>query len=111
MKIGEFAVLKRVSTLILAVCLLLPSWASASGDVSRDIIMGLEYGIEGDDLQIKKDVIKRRQNISEILLNADVSYNKIHEAVEKSKSVFDVRKIQVGNPYCLINAKKNEKNI
>ncbi|MFW6332087.1 MAG: peptidoglycan DD-metalloendopeptidase family protein [Thermodesulfobacteriota bacterium] len=110
MKIGEFAVLKRVSTLILAVCLLLPSWASASGDVSRDIIMGLEYGIEGDDLQIKKDVIKRRQNISEILLNADVSYNKIHEAVEKSKSVFDVRKIQVGNPYCLINAKKNEKN-
>lgn len=111
MKISEFAVLKHVLILTLMICLLTSFRASASEGVSRDVVLGLEYGIDGHDLEITKDVIKRRQNIGGILLKADISYNKIHEAVEKSKSVFDVRKIQVGNPYCLIKVNKNENNI
>jgi murein DD-endopeptidase MepM/ murein hydrolase activator NlpD len=107
MKIRKFAVLKRLLTLISAVCILAPSCASASfDDELRDVISGLEGNIDGHDLQIKNEVVRRRQNVSGILLKAGVSYNKILEAVEKSKSVFDVRKVQVGNSYWVINAEK-----
>lgn len=62
-----------------------------------------EYGIPTDTFQFCIDVVKQNQNLSEILQDFNVPYAVIHEAAEKSKEVFDVRKIKSGNPYCVIS--------
>lgn len=87
---------------------LAPLGSPASSEMLAPEDKPFEYGIDCENLQVSKDVIKRRQNLSGILLKADVSYNRIHEAIEKSRGIFDVRKIQVGNPYCIIREKVNE---
>lgn len=61
-----------------------------------------EYGIMTDTVPFCIDVVERDENLSEILSDFNVPYPVIHEAAEKSKEVFDVRKIKSGNPYCVI---------
>lgn len=70
----------------------------------------VEYGINCKDMEVRKDVIRSRQNLSEILLAADVPYAKINEAVKQSRDIFDVRKIRAGNPYCLITDPSGEED-
>lgn len=110
MMIGNVAVMKRIVKIITVVCFLAPFCGSAFGELSREEPRGFEYGIDVRGFQVIKDVIKPRQNISGILLKADLSYNQIHEAIEKSRRIFDVRKIQIGNPFCLISPKKKGEN-
>ncbi|GBC59873.1 peptidase M23 [Desulfonema ishimotonii] len=61
-----------------------------------------EYGIDCEVLDVRKDVIKRSENLAGILLREGVSYSKISEAVARCEDVFDVRKIRTGNSYCVI---------
>lgn len=60
------------------------------------------YGFEIDSMVVVEDRIKRNQNLSEILKNYNISYQKIHELAINSKPVFDVRKIVTNRKYTLI---------
>ncbi len=61
-----------------------------------------EYGIIVDSLFVHKDLIKRNQNLSEILSSYKVDYPKIHTLATEYKDIFDVRKIKSGNKYTVI---------
>ena len=61
----------------------------------------LLYDIPKDSFLIEEYGVQRNQNISDILLRSGVDYPTIHSLVVASDSVFDVRKIKVGQPYTL----------
>ncbi|MBS2210244.1 peptidoglycan DD-metalloendopeptidase family protein [Carboxylicivirga mesophila] len=61
----------------------------------------LLYGLPVDSFQIEENTVKRNQFLADIFLKAGVDYPTIHTIVEKTKPVFDVRKIKVGNQYHL----------
>ena len=63
----------------------------------------VEYGIPRDSYQVVKDVMKRNQNLSKILLAHNVPYAVIDAVAKKSKNVFDVRKFKAGNPYSVFS--------
>ncbi|WP_430812765.1 MULTISPECIES: peptidoglycan DD-metalloendopeptidase family protein [unclassified Carboxylicivirga] len=59
------------------------------------------YGLVVDSFQIEEHTIKRNQFLADIFLKAGVDYPTINTIVERTKPVFDVRKIKVGNRYTL----------
>ncbi|PID73388.1 MAG: peptidase M23 [Desulfobacterales bacterium] len=60
------------------------------------------YGLDGDLAQARRDVVKKHQNLADILLREGVGYGEIQEAVNQCRPFFDVRKIRAGNPYCIL---------
>lgn len=58
-----------------------------------------EYGLAIDSFIVLKGKIKRNQNLSEILAKYKVPDTTIHRIAEKSKKIFDLRKIRYGNKY------------
>jgi murein DD-endopeptidase MepM/ murein hydrolase activator NlpD len=65
-------------------------------------LLALEYGINCDPYEVRREIVQPGQNLSGILLEAGVPYGKIDKAVRKCDGVFDVRRIRIGNPYSLI---------
>ena len=57
------------------------------------------YGFIEDSFYIERYQVGRNQNLASILLSQNVDYPIIHQLAEKSKEIFDVRRIRVGNPY------------
>nr|WP_321453453.1 peptidoglycan DD-metalloendopeptidase family protein [uncultured Carboxylicivirga sp.] len=72
---------------------------------SMDVVVVPEpellYGIPLDSFIVEKERVKRNQFLADIFLKAGVDYPTINSIVEKTKPVFDVRKIKVGNNYSL----------
>nr|WP_319401376.1 peptidoglycan DD-metalloendopeptidase family protein [uncultured Carboxylicivirga sp.] len=72
---------------------------------SMDVVVVPEpellYGIPLDSFVVEKERVKRNQFLADIFLKAGVDYPTINSIVEKTKPVFDVRKIKVGNNYSL----------
>lgn len=62
------------------------------------------YGFIVDSLVVIEEKIRPNQSLSDILLPHNISHPVIFELAEKSKPVFDVRKINAGKPYTLICA-------
>lgn len=60
------------------------------------------YGFEVDSMVVIEGRIKRNENLSEILINYNISYQKIHELAITSKPIFDVRKIVPNRKYTMI---------
>lgn len=60
------------------------------------------YGINVDAKLVIEEKVRRNQNISEILSNYNVSSEAIYHLAERSKDVFDVRKIATNKKYFLI---------
>ncbi|HIA36963.1 MAG TPA: peptidase M23 [Flavobacteriales bacterium] len=56
-------------------------------------------GIVADSLLLYEGIIKKNQNLSEILLKFNISYALIAQLANKSKEVFEVRKFVVGKKY------------
>lgn len=65
------------------------------------------YGIQVNDLDLCTDVIRPNQNLSEILMPAGIPMTIIHALAEKSRDIFDVRKLKAGNPYCLLKSRED----
>lgn len=61
-----------------------------------------EYGIIVDSLQVFSGTVKKNQNLAELLLPYNISYNKIDGIARKSKDSFDVRKIRSGANYAIL---------
>ncbi|MBN1339655.1 MAG: peptidoglycan DD-metalloendopeptidase family protein [Bacteroidales bacterium] len=62
----------------------------------------LEYGIPVDSMVVIKDKVKKNEFLSQILQRYGVPYQVIDKLVNKSRSVFDVRRIRAGNNYTLL---------
>jgi murein DD-endopeptidase MepM/ murein hydrolase activator NlpD len=60
------------------------------------------YGINIDALGVTENKVKRNENISEILANYNISSREIFELANKSKEVFDVRKIAANKKYTVL---------
>lgn len=80
-----------------------------AGDLTEAIVADtippepkLLFGINVDSKLLIEDKVKRNQNISEILSNYNVSAETIYHLAERSKDVFDVRKIATNKKYILI---------
>ena len=71
----------------------------------------LFYGLPVDSFQIEESKIKRNQFLAEVLIKAGVDYPTINTIVEKTKPVFDVRKIKVGNQYALFYSNDTLKSL
>jgi murein DD-endopeptidase MepM/ murein hydrolase activator NlpD len=63
------------------------------------------YGIKVDSLLVKKGLVKRRQHLSDIMLNYGVRYATIDYLARHTKKVFDVRQIRRGHAYAVISKK------
>ncbi|MBI9033827.1 MAG: metalloendopeptidase, partial [Bacteroidales bacterium] len=72
------------------------TFEKSSEDVYQPTI---KYGIVVDSLITYSDKIKKNQNLSDILIKYDVSYQAIDQLVKRSKGIFDVRKIRSGNNF------------
>ncbi|MGQ1946302.1 M23 family metallopeptidase [Geofilum sp. OHC36d9] len=68
-------------------------------DIPPPIPPAMLYGFIEDSFQIKTFKVARNQNLAEMLLRQNVDYQIINTLAEKSREVFDVRHIRVGNPY------------
>lgn len=64
-----------------------------------------KYGIPIDDYDVDFGIVKRNQSLSTILEQHGLSIREVHRLTEKSKGIFDVRKIRVGNTYAVFSTK------
>ncbi|MCU4157905.1 peptidoglycan DD-metalloendopeptidase family protein [Carboxylicivirga sp. A043] len=71
----------------------------------------LLYGLPVDSFQIEENKVKRNQFLADVFLKAGVDYPTINTIVEKTKPVFDVRKIKVGNRYTLFYSNDSLKQL
>ena len=60
-----------------------------------------KYGIPIDDYDVDYGIVKRNQSLSTILQKHGLSVGEVHRLVEKSKDVFDVRKIRSDQAYAV----------
>jgi murein DD-endopeptidase MepM/ murein hydrolase activator NlpD len=63
------------------------------------------YGINVDTLAVTVGRIAQNETLSNILDDYGVSYATIHDLANRSRNVFDVRKLRAGDNYVLIHTK------
>ena len=64
-----------------------------------------KYEILIDSLDVFMSTVKKDQTLGEILVSNKISYQKINTIIRKSKGVFDVRKVNYGHNYTVMNTK------
>lgn len=64
-----------------------------------------KYGIPVDEYDINYGIVKPGQNLSYILADHGLSQRQIHQLNEKTKGVFDVRKVRAGQAYATFATK------
>ena len=82
-----------------------PTGAIEKDSIEVAITPTYEYGIETDRFNLIQGVIKKNEFLSDILLRYNVPYKLIHQISEKSKDVYDVRRLGRGKNYTLFCAK------
>ncbi len=73
--------------------------SEVKNDTIDSIPPNLLFGLPIDSFVIENNTVKRNEFLASILLKYDIPYKQIDLLANKSKSIFDVRKIKVGNPY------------
>lgn len=69
----------------------------------RDIIY--KYGIPIADYEVDYGLVRPNQSLSTILERHNLSVGQVHQLVEKTKNIFDVRKIRSGQSYAVFSTK------
>ena len=64
------------------------------------------FNIQVDSFNVVRGEIMSGHNLSDILTSQGVSMSKVDEISKKSISVFDLRKMKLGNPYYFFMNKK-----
>lgn len=59
----------------------------------------LKFGLPVDSFIVETATVRRNQNLSDILVKKNISYQHIDQLARQSKPIFDVRKIKFNNPY------------
>jgi len=70
----------------------------------------LKYGLPIDDFEVETSVVKKRQSLSTILGKYGVNSAKVYEICQKSKDVFNVRKIRSGKSYSVLFSRDSIRN-
>ncbi len=70
-----------------------------------------QYGFNLDSFEVETKTVEKNQNLSKILENYYIPYSTIDKIVIKSKSVFDLRKIQSGKKYSIFLLKNKQNNL
>lgn len=98
--------------IVLAVVIFMPKQETAEPLDEVEVTDSLEveeitykYGIPIDNYDVDYGIVKRNQSLSEILQKHGLSVGEVHRLVEKSKDVFDVRKIRSGQAYAVFATK------
>ena len=65
----------------------------------------IKYGFVLNDYRVKEGIFKKNEFLSDILTKEHVPYTRIDKVVNKSKDVFDVRKMRVGKEYLVLGPK------
>lgn len=68
-----------------------------------------EYGILADTFHVIKDTVKKGQTLGEIFYLYHIDHPQIHQIVQKSKSIFDVRRVNAGKPYTVLCSQDSTK--
>lgn len=68
-------------------------------DVKNECPIINEFGFLADSLIMNQGQIKKYQTFSDILLQNKIPFNVINEILDRAGSLFDFRKIKVGNNY------------
>jgi len=76
---------------------------------TEEIIENLFFDINIDSLEIESYAVKRNENLSDILSKNHVEYKDILTLVNRSKDIFNVRKIRKGNTYHILKSEDSIK--
>ena len=63
-----------------------------------------KYGILVDTFNVAEEIVNEGQTLGEILYFNHIDHPQIAEIVNKSKGIFDVRRVNSGQKYTLINS-------
>ena len=78
---------------------------SSKDNAEEEIVLkqpSFEYGILTDTFHVIKDTVKKGQTLGEIFYLHHIDHPQIHQIVQKSKSTFDVRRVNAGKPYMVM---------
>ena len=64
-----------------------------------------QFGYTLNDYYVVKDTVKNGDSFGTILEKNNLFYPQIYNIVQKAKQVYDVRKINIGNPYTILFSK------
>jgi len=64
-----------------------------------------EFGFTFNDYHYLRDTIRSGESFGNILDQAHIMPSRVYEIVKKTKKVFDVRRLKVGNPYVILKSK------
>ena len=70
-----------------------------------------EYGILTDSFSVTKGIVENGQTLGEILYSNHVDHPEIYRIVQKSKEIFDVRRVNTGNPYTIMCSQDSLKKV
>ena len=99
-----------IAKLILFSCLCVNLLSSCGWGKSRkesladsvyEVVPKFKYGICVDSFFVYHSIVGHDVNLSQILTKFGVTQQKINEFVEKSQSVFDVKKMKAGNVFAI----------
>lgn len=69
------------------------------------------YEINVDTLTVEQSIIKKNQNLADILSDNNVDYSNIYKLASNSKPIFDVRKLKRGNDYTLLKSQDSTQTL
>ncbi len=70
-----------------------------------------EYGILTDSFSVIKGAVKEGQTLGEILYSNHINHLQIAEIVQKSKGIFDFRRVNSGKEYTIICSKDSSEKV
>lgn len=70
-----------------------------------------EYGILTDSFSVIKGAVKEGQTLGEILYSNHINHAQIAEIVQKSKGIFDFRRVNSGKEYTVICSKDSSEKV
>ncbi|MGJ5642756.1 peptidoglycan DD-metalloendopeptidase family protein [Formosa sp. S-31] len=107
-RLGKRCVISCVALLALVACKEKPQQelkeelAVVKEEKPKDIY---EFGFKLNDYIVKRDTVKSGDSFGYILERNNIGYSKIYQISEKTKDSFDIRKINIGQPYTLLCSK------
>lgn len=107
-RLGKRCVISCVALLAFAACKEKPQQelkeelAVVKEEKPKDVY---EFGFKLNDYIVKRDTVKSGDSFGYILERNNIGYSKIYQISEKTKDSFDIRKINIGQPYTLLCSK------
>jgi len=65
----------------------------------------IEFGFAFNNYHYLRDTIRKGESFGEILDKAHVNPAEVYNIVNKTKKIFDIRRLKVGNPYVILKSK------